>query len=478
MSRFIFLTVILLFPFSGQGQADSKVFDFKSFLSGIVDYHPLANQADLILRSSQLQLMKARGGFDPKLFADMDQKSFDSKSYFTVGKGGIKIPTKGGLELTGSYNWTRGIFLNPQNNLPENGQIKLGVKANLLQGLVIDERRANLDKAFIQGDANRATYQVLLNNLLLDAGLKYWDWAYYFQVQKIIEEALELAELRFENTKINLDQGKSAPVDTVESFLNVQDRIILLNESNQNLIKATQAMNDFLWVDEQNVFQVSINDVPTSFDTLNYNLSFLTQNSAIQALNTHPQLTQLYTDLQKIEIDQRLKKDKLKPKLSFEYNFLSNSALNRFTNDGEFSFNELITENYQWAANFSFPLFLRKQRADIQLNEIKGLQTNNKYNQKKLELTNKVNNSFQQLSTIAEQIEVLTISVNRYRYLLEAENERFNIGESSIFLINSREQKLIDAQLKLAKTLVAFQKEKVLLLWYKGNLMEDIFAYW
>jgi len=38
--------------------------------------------------------------------------------------------------------------------------------------------------------------------------------------------------------------------------------------------------------------------------------------------------------------------------------------------------------------------------------------------------------------------------VSNYGELLSAEERKFSFGESSVFLINSRENKLIDAQLK------------------------------
>ena len=50
--------------------------------------------------------------------------------------------------------------------------------------------------------------------------------------------------------------------------------------------------------------------------------------------------------------------------------------------------------------------------------------------------------------------------VINYQSLLDAETEKFRVGESSIFLLNSREQKLIEAQMKLNKLQSEFQKLK------------------
>jgi hypothetical protein len=86
----------------------------------------------------------ARGGFDPKLYSEWEQKSFDGKEYFTLGETGFKIPTWAGVELKGNFLVSGGDFLNPENTLPTAGQAVAGVKVSLLQGMFIDERRAML----------------------------------------------------------------------------------------------------------------------------------------------------------------------------------------------------------------------------------------------------------------------------------------------------------------------------------------------
>ena len=53
---------------------------------------------------------------------------------------------------------------------------------------------------------------------------------------------------------------------------------------------------------------------------------------------------------------------------------------------------------------------------------------------------------------------------------MAAENEKFRFGESSIFLLNSREQKLIEAQLKLVKLVVLYHKNRLGVAWAAGQL--------
>ena len=70
----------------------------------------------------------------------------------------------------------------------------------------------------------------------------------------------------------------------------------------------------------------------------------------------------------------------------------------------------------------------------------------------------------QEVENYNEQISLAEQNLNNYDKLLKAEEIRFKNGESSIFLINSRENKKIDAQEKLinlkAKVIKSYNKLK------------------
>ena len=71
----------------------SKVFTEMEYLEWVKKYHPVIQQANLLQRVGEAYQLKARGGFDPKYFGDIERKSFDGKTYFTIGDTGLKIPS-------------------------------------------------------------------------------------------------------------------------------------------------------------------------------------------------------------------------------------------------------------------------------------------------------------------------------------------------------------------------------------------------
>ena len=143
--------------------------------------------------------------------------------------------------------------------------------------------------------------------------------------------------------------------------------------------------------------------------------------------------------LQGLEVDTRLKANKLLPKINVEYNFLSETPETARTfNTGE----------YKSGLNVSFPLFLRKERGDLKLAKLKLQDTEFERDATRVNLQNKIRALKQELDSYNKQNEITTEMVSDYELMLQAEERKFQLGESSLFLVNSRESKFIDGQLK------------------------------
>lgn len=464
-----------LFAFSiawSQPVDTASVFTQDEYFQLVMAYHPLVRQANLLTAEAQANLRLARGGFDPKLFADWQQKSFDGKNYFTIGEGGFKIPTWFGLELKGTFSATNGIYLNPENNLPEAGQAVAGIKASLGQGLWIDERRASLQKARVLQDANEAERLNAINDILLDAAIAYWDWVKAYNEMLAIERALQTSRQRLEGIVESYIQGDKPAVDTLETFIQVQNWEFELNNAQVNYRNAGLGLSNFLWYENNVPLEITEQLRPLRLEELATQEALPTLQGFLQNLMTsHPQLRFYRFKLDQLEIDRRLAAEMLKPRLDVEYNFLADGFRFNPSVSNDNGLDNLILQNYKWGINFSFPLFLRKERGKLELTRLKILDTDFTLQQKQLELTNKVRDAYNTWQNSQAQIALYQDIVNNYQFLLETEIIKFDLGESSIFLINSREQKLIEAQLKLIKLQAEFHKNRNKVDWAAGQLV-------
>src|SRR5690606_9404595 len=185
------------------------------------------------------------------------------------------------------------------------------------------------------------------------------------------------------------------------------------------------------------------------------------ENSSIV---NHPIILASINKLSHYEIEQRLKREKLKPKLKLNYNpLLATSANNIIPN---YSIND-----HKFGFDFSMPLLLRSEKADILRGEIKIQEAELDIQDKTNELQNKIENSWQQQRLLQEQLTLLNLNVENYRRLLDGEQEKYNFGESSVFLLNRRQEKYIEGRLKLIEIHIKKQIELLNFLYYSNQLI-------
>ena len=75
-----------------------------------------------------------------------------------------------------------------------------------------------------------------------------------------------------------------------------------------------------------------------------------------------------------------------------------------------------------------------------------------------------------EVDNLGAQLTLYQNITENYRALLDAENEKFNFGESSVFLINTREQRWLDARVKYLKLAGEYRKTEAALRWAGGSV--------
>ena len=171
--------------------------------------------------------------------------------------------------------------------------------------------------------------------------------------------------------------------------------------------------------------------------------------------------------MQGLQVEERMKREKLKPKLKVKYNLLGQEfdILQNGQNDGV-----VIAQNYKAGVQFEMNPILRSERANLELNKIKQEQTNLELANKRLTLQNKLNAYINDYNNIQQQIILTKSMVRNYELLLAGEVEKFSVGESDLFIVNTRETQLIEAEIKLLKLLAKEQKIILSLQWANGLL--------
>ncbi|HLP94496.1 MAG TPA: TolC family protein [Saprospiraceae bacterium] len=451
------------------GTSLGQSLDYTAFRQQVLQFHPLIRQADLQQEQARAALLRARGGFDPKIFAEQSGKTFNGKTYFQYTEAGLKYPTWAGLELKGSYNLASGNFINSESALPEAGQALFGLNWTLGQGLLFDERRASLEMANIGLNMGAAERLAARNELMYEAAKAYWTWTYAQNAVNIVTDALKQAKVRHEALRQSFFQGERSAVDTLETFIQVQTREVDLQFALNDAQNAALGLGVFWWTENGNQALPAGLAAPELWTQTGSQLQ-PTQDLLRSALASHPELQIYRAKLQQLTVERKLKREKLKPILDVNYNLLGNgwSFFPTATAEGP----AVLANDVKWGVQFSYPILNRKARGDWQVTRIKIAQTDLEIQQKQQSITAKVQQYGNDLENLRAQTDLFRNMAANYRTLLDAENVRFSIGESSVFLVNTREQRWLDAQLKYLKLLSEWKKAEAGLQWSAGVLGE------
>lgn len=432
------IVVFLLFSISLFAQEKNlKELTFNEYLGFVKKYHPLVKQANLKLNEAQASLMQARGAFDPKIEIDFNEKQFKDSQYFSILNSSFKIPTWYGIELKAGFNNAEGIYLNPENTLPNSGLTSFGITVPVGQGLFINQRMADVRKAKIAMNLNAAERNLEAIEVIYEASVSYMNWKRSYEEVKLYETYLENALIRYNGISKLIEQGDKPAIDSIEAGITLKTRRLNLEDARLKLTKAKLDLSNYLWLEDN--IPLELNDDLQPENELSKTIRETLQINELGEidLNNHPKIQALDSKINMLKIEKNLKANSILPKLDLSYNYLSEPS---YIDNYRF-------EDYKIGVNFSFPLFLRKERGGLKLANLKiqdaefGLQ----FERKSLE--NKIKAQQQEITSIQTQREYNGRLVKDFSTLLNSEERLFEMGESSLFLINSRENSLVSSKI-------------------------------
>ena len=430
----------LFFGFLTYGQENVETqFTYNEFLGYVKKFHPLVKTANLELNKAQANLMMSRGGFDPKIEVDFSKKQFKNSEYYSILNSSFKIPTWYGIELKAGFENNEGIYLNPENTVPNQGLASFGITVPLGQGLFINQRMADLRKAKIQIKLSQAERKLQAIVVLYDASVAYFNWKKNFDEVALYKTYVSYAQIRFKGIKSLIQQGDKPVIDSIEAGIIVKNRLLSLEDSNLKLAKSKLELSNFLWLENNIPFELSEQLIPeeklefTIQETLKTN-DLINQDFSIAQ---HPKINLLQSKVDILNVERKLKANLLLPKIDVGYSYLSEpSYLESFQ-----------SKNYKIGLDFYFPLFLRKERGNLKLAQFKVQETQFALDLEKVQLSNKINAQKIEIQSLEKQKQFINDLVKDNLTMLSSEERLFSFGESSIFLINSRENNLVIVQL-------------------------------
>jgi outer membrane protein TolC len=458
--RYLKQIIFLLFICSkGYGQQLA----YNEFIDQVKKNHPLSKQAKIVVDKASADAMIARSNFDPTIGFQSDMKTFDGKNYFNYQNTELKIPTWAGIDISTGIESNRGQFLNSEVSKGQSSY--LGISVPVIKNLVIDRRRAAVLQAKNLILASEQEKQSIVNNLLLDASLQYWKWAAQYQLLKLYNQYVVTSSNRFNITKIAFNNGERASLDTLEALTQLQQLKILENDADLLFTNAGIELSYYLWDNQDSALQLSPTMIPDTLNSKQISIESGIADLISLSILQNPEVRAYEYKINNLLIEKKLKFQSLLPMLNVKSNIL-NQNYNVFKDAGS----QFYQNNYKFGVDFKMPLFLREGRGEYRKAKLKIEETNLAFAAKKIEVQNKVKTYSNENFFLKNQLETLFVINNNTNSLLKGELIKFYNGDSNLFVVNARENKVIETAENLISLQFKIVKSYYGLKWASGTI--------
>ena len=461
------LMLLILFTKAISAQDLTQTLNAEQVLTLIRNYYPIVRQSNIGIEKTKAEILNARGNFDPMLNFYGSQKTYKDINYYEGFSSEIMIPTWYGVDVFAGANNLSGTQLDPTDSKGANSF--LGVNIPLAKNLLIDKRRAALRQAKLFNSMAEVEKTLIINDLCMDAMESYWIWVKTYQTYKVVENNVKVNEKRFELVRKSFINGERPAIDTLESLTQLMSFQYQKNENWLAFQNAGLQLSAYLWISDNQPYQLPETVIPQSNwenETIIANFNLSLSNLLAVANQNHPNLKIYDFKIDVLEIEKKLKYQDLLPKIDFRYNFLTKGygIQNTLIEAAPFQ------NNYQMGLKVSVPLLFSQGRANYKLAKLKIEDTKLDQSQKQLSITLKIKSYYNEFVNLKNQVGLQTKNYDNYRLLVRAEETRFANGESSLFLINSRENKALEALEKLIELKTKYYKSIYALQWSAGLL--------
>ncbi len=438
--------------------------------------HPLLRATGVERMQARAKILKALGAWEPKLHnrTEVDRvQLYNFQQSFEELTGGYN-DTK--LEVGHPWGFTvhgglrngfgeRATLTGPSApaDIPDvlgfynQQQFIVGGSFKLLRGFMINDEYAEYQKAQLAGPMAEITVAQKRQDLYLAGAVQYWDWQVAVKQAEIVERALAVAKERLVQVERLAKGGKVAPLDVIEVNQEVQQRREAALAAQRQVEYEQYNLALFLWEQGEPVtprsewapeFQGET-PLPTKEEIAAYK---------VEAKEDRPEVRNYYIEAQMNNIDLKLAKNHLLPKLNLDGG--------RMDTPGDW----IVGVGYRVGAQFAMPLFQREGRGKVMTAEAEQQQLvlSQLYTEQQVSVD--VDNWLSAQVRARDRVKAATEALRLAKTLEEGERKRYNLGASTILFVNLRERNVVDTAYQLYRAQADYAVARGGMLWARGVL--------
>ena len=441
--------------------------------------HPLVVSSRMESTRGKATLRKSRGAFDPRFQIESAGKSqeyvnqFGNPGKFTYEKEGahLSLPTRSPIKIETGYESGRGNLVNGENYTLKGGLRYAGLSIPVLKGLITDERRTTLAKSKLFKNQSIEIQKIQLLDLSEVVWKDYVLWFIAFQQRKAYATGAQLSLERQEALRELFKAGGCNGMDTLENYIQLELFRTREKEWRVNTTKQRLQLSRHLWsfnesTKDWSALSISENTEPSE-DFFNY-LDSLFQSNKPNAIDISliPDINSLNFAVEQQRLNYKLKKWDLLPTFDLKYQQLFGNTFQNYA----------LGSDRRFGLNFSTPLFLRKERGEMKIAQIKWQQESLKFKFKQNETKLKLAALYQQGEIYKDVYEHLKNVENGYLKLFRLERNKFDSGDGTVFLLNTRENRYLNARVKTIEQKSKYLNTLIDYLRATGSLSKILFG--
>ena len=454
--------------------------------------HPLLQATGLERAQARAKVLKALAAWEPKIRNELEVDRYQTynltnvvgpnvliagynDTFLKIGHpwgweiyGGIRNGL-GDRSTLGGFDGVRGQrVVSPGVAIPQDLQgfypqqmLIVGGAFNLLRGFMVNEEFAALQQAELAGPQAEVKVAQKRQDLYLAGAVQYWDWQVAVKQAEVVKRTLAVAEERYRMVEGRAKAGAVAPIDVVEAKEEVQRRREAAIAAQRKVEYEQYKLALFLWEEGEPVtprpewapeFQGET-PLPSEDDVAAFKL---------EATEDRPEVRDLYIEAKLNNIEIKLAKNKLLPKLTVSGGPVT-GAIYYF---GGFA--------YHMNALFSMPLFNRGARGKVLHAEAEQqrLAYKQAYTERQVQID--VDNWLSAQVRARDRVKAATESLRLAKTLEEGERARFNMGATSVLFVNMRERAVVEAAYELYRSQADYAVARGGMLWARGALSKPL----
>jgi len=463
MKRAVLTAVALTFVAAptmahANGEAKDPLY-FDEVARSVEAHDPRIRQALERLRSAEGEAQAARGAFDPRIegdgklltgaYYDLRNANVELRQPTTLWGSEIYAGYRVGLGLNGFWPTYRA------DQTLSGGEVRAGIEIPIWRGGPIDQERAARARTQFLEDAARRGLSATELDLELGAARAYWGWVSAGQSREVAKSLLQLAEERDAQLRRRLEAGSIAEFDVTDNERILFERRALLVSANRALEKAAFELSLFLRDADGRSELPDPERLPPSVEVSS--LEPVAQDQIIErVLSCHPEVERARAELEAVEIERRLARNRLAPEL---FGFFQYSRDLGELTDTEQDFT-LPGNVYEAGVVLSMPLLFRTERGRAQAATAQWERKRAEVQFIEDQLRARTRDAASAVRAAHERAELAEGVVETASELAEGERRRFEVGASNLIFVNLREQQAAFARMRYIEAVAVSEIEK------------------